>query len=267
MLISGRTLNVYLFNGANLPKISQEDSAIYLLKEEYPISLIYNGMSTIIRRDFASGNLKESMSNHLLNLTDKENIGKNKDLINLVNVESLNDRLDIICKYIKPKYDSICASFREVFPFITDIKFMDQKTNIGIFKKINTKERNCTEWVPLDKLSSGMQKVLYILTDIYTLPPGAIYLLDEYENSLGINAIDFFPDFLADHFNNNQFLITSHHPYIINNIPVKNWYICHRSGTDIKVKYGSEVVSRYGSSKQKSFYNLINDPFYVEGIE
>jgi AAA15 family ATPase/GTPase len=266
-IIVDRTIDNFLFNGVKLPKISIEDSAIYLLKEEESIKPLFDGMSNIIRRDFASSKMKNSIENHLLDLNEKENIGKNNNLLALVNVDSLNDRLDIINKHMNHVFENICESFKEVFPFIVDMKIVKQKTNIGIFTILNIKEKNCSEWVPLDRLSSGMQKVLYVLTDIYTLPKGAIYLIDEYENSLGINAIDFFPDFLAEHFNDNQFFITSHHPYIINHIPVKNWYICHRSGTEIKVKYGQEIVDRYGPSKQKAFYNLINDPFYTEGIE
>jgi len=91
--------------------------------------------------------------------------------------------------------------------------------------------------------------------------------MDEYENSLGINAINFFPSFLADIETDKQFIITSHHPYIINKIPVENWFIFHRKGSEIKIRYGRENVERFGRSKQQRFIQLINDPFYNEGVE
>lgn len=112
-----------------------------------------------------------------------------------------------------------------------------------------------------------MQKVLLILTDIFVFPEGGIYLIDEYENSLGINAIDFFPSFILEVEKDIQFIVTSHHPYIINEIPVKNWYVFHRKGTEVVIKHGSELAERFGKSKQKAFIKLINDSFYTEGVE
>jgi len=110
--------------------------------------------------------------------------------------------------------------------------------------------------------------VLLMLTDLYLLPSeGAIYLIDEYENSLGINSIDFFPNILLEEESNSQFIITSHHPYIINKIPVRNWFIFHRTGLDVKIIYGNELVERFGKSKQEAFIKLINDPYFRRGVD
>ena len=112
-----------------------------------------------------------------------------------------------------------------------------------------------------------MQKVLLIITDIQMLPNGGVYLIDEYENSLGLNAIEFLPTYLLELEKDMQLFITSHHPYIINKFPVKNWYVFHRTGYEVKIKYGEELVTRFGISKQQAFTKLINDPFYTEGKE
>ncbi|NQT26088.1 ATP-binding protein [candidate division KSB1 bacterium] len=119
----------------------------------------------------------------------------------------------------------------------------------------------------LNNLSSGMQKTLLILTDVHTLPPGSIYLIDEYENSLGVNSVNFFPNLLLEEDFKIQFLITSHHPYIINKIPIKNWYVFHRKGTEVKIIYGEKLITRYGKSKQQTYIKLLNDPFFLEGKE
>jgi predicted ATPase len=124
------------------------------------------------------------------------------------------------------------------------------------------REQESQQWVPVNELSSGMQKVLLILTDLFILPNHSIYIIDEYENSLGINAINFFPDFLLEFDKSIQFLITSHHPYIINQIPVKNWHVLHRDGTKVTIQQGDNVVARYGQSRQQAFIQLLNDPFY-----
>ena len=113
-----------------------------------------------------------------------------------------------------------------------------------------------------------MKKVLLILSDIFILPKeGCIYLIDEYENSLGVNAINFFPSVLYEAAEKSQFIITSHHPYIIGNVPVKDWTILYRKGNIVYVKQGDELEEKFGKSKQKAFIQLINDPFYIEGVE
>ena len=137
----------------------------------------------------------------------------------------------------------------------------------GVAPALSIKEKNVKKWVMLNDLSTGMQKVLLILTDICTLPPGSIYLIDEYENSLGINAIDFFPDFLLEYETDAQIILTSHHPYIINNINPENWFVFHRKGSEVAIRYGEELTKRIGTSRQKAFIQLINDPFFTEGIE
>jgi predicted ATPase len=112
-----------------------------------------------------------------------------------------------------------------------------------------------------------MQKVLLIITDVVTLPGGAIYLIDEYENSLGINAINFLPSFLDEQRGDNQVVVTSHHPYLINAIPIDNWYVFNRIGTNVRIKRGTELAEKYGRSKQTLFNQLLNDPFYTEGVQ
>jgi hypothetical protein len=102
-----------------------------------------------------------------------------------------------------------------------------------------------------------------IISDIVSLPEGAIYIIDEYENSLGVNAIDFLPQFLLDYGEKVQFLITTHHPYLINSMPIKSWRVFHRKGSRVVIKNGAEFETKYGKSKQQAFVQLLNDPFYA----
>ena len=112
-------------------------------------------------------------------------------------------------------------------------------------------------------MSSGMQKVLMIITDIITLPTDVIYLVDEYENSLGVNAIDFLPSLLIDFGADKQIMITTHHPYLINKIPIKDWLLINRNGSKISSTLGVKLAEKYGNSRQDSFIQLTNDPLYT----
>jgi predicted ATPase len=186
---------------------------------------------------------------------------------------NLNAILFILSKYYVGLYNRICKIYIDVFPFIKEIKIQDLqdlKNEVklpGQVPVFSIKEKGVSQWISLDQLSSGMQKVLLILTDLFTMPPGSIYLVDEYENSLGVNAINFFPDILVEDDFDIQFFIISHHPYIINKIPMNSWYVFYRKGSKVNIMYGKELEERLGKSKQQAFIKLLNDSFYLEGKE
>ncbi len=269
-----RTPDVFSFRGERLPKLSPRVSAISLLKEEESVQDVYEGFATICRRRFFHDALTkvsqlEAISPGLLSQFKRKASGKDLYKSKL----GLNATLYVLSRNFKSVYSAIRDKFREAFPFVAeaDVRDLSQvaphlafPTEIPVFC---IRERTLKQWIPITEISSGMQKVLLILTDMFTLPDGAIYIIDEYENSLGINAIDFFPNFVLTLEKEIQFFVTSHHPYIINEIPPRNWYIFHRKGTQVSVKYGEELQTRFGKSKQQAFVQLINDPFYIEGIE
>jgi len=268
-----RNKNEFKFDGTVLPKLPKNKSSISLLKDEKIIKPINKCMSNILRRSFFEAHLKDavgytSLSNNIIKKIEKEN-----------EVGSLfGGKFDISAKlwfmknFFQENYQLVCDYYMETFPFITRVEVRDMRKVdpegplLNLTPAFCIKERNVKKWILLQELSSGMQKVLLLLTDICTMPLGATYLIDEYENSLGINAIDSFPDFLLEHELNTQIIITSHHPYMINNIHPKHWFVFHRKGGDVTIKYGDEFVEKMGKSKQQYFFQLINDPFYVEGI-
>ena len=267
-----RTESVFKFSGKALPKLPRESTSLSLLKEEENIKPLYEGFKTILKRDFSADELRE---NTKYDIIAPELLGEEiKDLPQLFLTDSgVNLKLYWLSENLPGVFQKICDQYMEVFPFIRQIKIRELKSvqsNIrfpGIVPVFSIKERYVDDWIPVDGLSSGMQKVLLILTDVYTLPDGGIYLIDEYENSLGINAINFLPTFLNQIETEIQFIITSHHPYIINKIPPENWLIFHRKGSEVKIRYGEKNVERFSRSKQQRFIQLLNDPFYNEGIE
>ena len=63
--------------------------------------------------------------------------------------------------------------------------------------------------------------------------------------------------------NDYQFIVTSHHPYIINKIPVEKWKIVNREKNVIKSYKAKDYID---SSNHDSFIKLINSNFYMHGI-
>ena len=255
----------------NLP---QNEMSISNLREEEFIKPLYEGFSKMLRRRFFSDELEQISNFWLANQKVLMKIGETRDLFELYKADPpLNYRLFVLQKYFPKIYSKIVSSYKEVFRFIenVEIKNSDELPNTSIpFSGIPIfciKENNVGKWLRVDELSSGMQKVLLIITDLYALPKDVVYMIDEYENSLGVSAINILPEILFSGEVTFQVFVTSHHPYIISNFPVDHWYIAHRNGSNVRFTYGKELTSRYNLSKQDQYVQLINDPIYSEGVE
>jgi hypothetical protein len=264
----------FRFDGRELPKLSKDQTSVSLLENEDLIQPIYEGFESILRRMFSHDALSKAAGFQAIPLGLLEETEPSKSLRELFRMDlSLSASLFLLSRYFPSDFSAIRDYYKAVFPFVTRMEIHDLSDvhrRLGIPGRIPIlciQERNVDEWISIEGLSSGMLKVLLILTDIYLLPEGGVYLIDEYENSLGINAIEFLPTLLLELKKDIQFFIASHHPYIINQIPIGNWYIFHRTGSEVTIKYGEELVDRFGKSKQQAFIQLINDPFFTEGVE
>ena len=261
------------YKNALLPKLSSETCSIFLFKEEVDIAPIYQLFSRILRRSFSDEGLKILLAYSNIPQELERLLEKQKSIEFINNYElTVSAKLYFLKKYFERQYEELCSFYQSIFPVIESCKLIDAsslKENIpldGYVPVFAIKEKHVNQFIHIQELSAGMQKVLLIMTDIIALPSSSVYLIDEYENSLGINAIDFLPSFLDDYGNDKQFIITTHHPYLINNMPIANWQIFHREGSNVTIKNGSEYVEKFGKSKQKAFIQLINDPFYTKGL-
>ncbi len=116
----------------------------------------------------------------------------------------------------------------------------------------------------MSEISSGMFKTLLHLAEIKLMADGFVILIDEFENSLGVNCIDIVAEDLLKPGRNLQYIITSHHPYIINNIDMKYWKVVMRDGTKVSTKTADEL--KLGKSKHQAFKQLLNLEEFTGGI-
>lgn len=264
-----RTLGSFIFSGNKLPKLQIDKPSVTLLKEEETIRPLYETFAKVQRRNFHDAGLRDALA---LQTLESEMITSAKtggiDIL-WQQENALSAKMFLLKENHQGLYSVATETFKQIFPSIIDCDIKMAKDSLpfkmqpgGIVPVFIVKEKGVSRWVGLHELSSGMQKVLLIITDILTLPAGSIYIIDEYENSLGVNAIDFIPQFLMDHGESVQFIITTHHPYLINNMPINSWRIFHRVGSAVSIKQGSEFQQKFGLSKQQAFIQLLNDPFY-----
>jgi predicted ATPase len=181
-------------------------------------------------------------------------------------------KLYILYNQFPDVFLEIKLQFIDVFPQIQDILYKRMKkstipTSIAkdtlweMLKEspvIHLKEVDVDEPIPQQSMSSGMYRTLLHIADLYLLPRGSVVLIDEFENSLGINCIDVLTrDLVADD-REIQFIITSHHPYIINNIGMEHWKIVTRKGGQIRVIDATDPTLNLGKSRHQAFLQLTN---------
>jgi hypothetical protein len=111
-----------------------------------------------------------------------------------------------------------------------------------------------------------MQRTLVHLLSIALAPSGTVIIVDEIENSMGVNCL---PQ-LIEHFlqrTDLQFILTSHHPYVINNIPWRYWRLVTRKGSEVTVRDATSIPALDSASSLEKFTQLMNLEEYEEAIK
>lgn len=278
-LSDGKTLvirsgNKLEWKNETLPKIGKDVSSIYLFREEDDIAPIYYGFKRVIARRFSLDALSSNFNFNFISHDRANKIIEKKNLQALLDDDiNFHTRISLLKIIDLKKYEIATGLFKEVFPFIESFEIAPLNKILDTMPvQVNAvsfmiKEKDIASYIPVNDISSGMQKIFLLILDIIILDEDGILLIDEYENSLGINAINYLPELILSITNKCQFIITSHHPYIINSIPIESWFVFHRKGHKISIKSGAEFKEKYGKSKQQKFVQLINDKFYLDGIE
>ncbi|SKB14350.1 conserved hypothetical protein [Planktothrix sp. PCC 11201] len=243
-------------------KLSPFKSIIELLSEEENIKLVQQEFDKIIETESAKYLDNEDILRLPTHILKKY---ENCDLSEIKNTElPLPIKLALVYRYIPETFNRIKSVFIEIFKKVEDIKvepFNQDELPLAladILKEailIKIKEKDIELWIRQHNISSGMFKTLMYISELYLSPDNCVILIDEFENSLGVNCIDSVTELILER-EDLQFMITSHHPYIINNISPRYWKIVTRHGGLVTVKKAEDF--HISASRQKAFIDLIN---------
>lgn len=263
--IIDRNQDKFIFDNKEMPKLISTESAINILKEEELISDLYDSFKLIIYRDHTQ---KEGLRFSRFSIEKLKKKYTDFQKIKESDLETF-DKLGLVYDIEKPVFEEIKSRFIDVFPQVEDVKvepIKDNELSNFIFEAtiIQIKEIGVKKWIPHNRMSSGMLRTLLHIAEMYLWNEGTLILIDEFENSLGLNCIDVLTEDLIYDDNNIQFIATSHHPYIINKIPFDYWKIVTRKRGTIKSFDAKEFDM--GKSHHDRFMSLINHPFYKQGI-
>lgn len=262
-IIARDTFGIRL-RGNSTPRLSPYQSVMNLLAEEDEISAASRALMQVLVVDHS---IEPSHENALV----RRIAGFDRWCERHVTIDAIRNsvlpttaKLAIARRNVPDVFQQVKDRFREIFPYVEDIDV--HRIQAGMFDslQLRLRERGVSTWIPEHRISSGMLRTLMYLSRMALWPDGMVVLIDEFENSLGVNCIDVITDDLVRESRRQQFIITSHHPYIINNIDSRHWKIVCRDGSTVSVRNASEFdIQR---SKHEAFLKLMNLPEYQEGI-
>jgi energy-coupling factor transporter ATP-binding protein EcfA2 len=284
-----RNRNEIKFNGNLIPKLSPFQSVVSILYTEESILPFHKGMWQIFKHDavgefLAPKNFYNSIINEISKFANKpvndsftqEDFGLALQFIGKNNFPVAYRIIFVYYNYPKI-FQIIKESFIRIFEQVEDVKIeesnhyllnrvleeehypdLNQQTFI-----ISIKEKGVDEWIKQSEISSGMLKTFMLISELYLSVEGIVILIDEFENSLGVNCINIISDLILEN-RKLQFIITSHHPYIINKIGMEHWKIITRKGGVVTAKDAKDFG--LGKSRHEAFMQLINLDEYNEGI-
>lgn len=247
-------------NGKTTVKLEPEKSAISLLREEADIAPIYKGF----RQIYSVKNQNSGVRISPLHVTE-DTIIRDADVVRRLPNLTTVEQLFLLYKHNLSEFDDVKQRFIDIFPFVEDVSFtMARLFDDTSFPMLLIKEKGVEEWISQDCISSGMFSTLSHLTTLTLAYDGDVILVDEFENSLGVNCIEDVAEMVLHPERDLQFVITSHHPYVINNIDYSRWKIVTRRGSDVTVHTADEL--HLGEhSKHDAFMQLIQTEAYKTG--
>ncbi|MFD2112087.1 AAA family ATPase [Thiorhodococcus fuscus] len=266
-----RTSAGIVFDGKETVKLSQTESVLSLLKEEEKIG----GITAEFERVIFDDNTGSAMA--LRRFAFDEELDEKLEAYKTI--EAIRNcregiKLKLYFAYMNQRecFDEIAGSFIDVFPYVEKVKvepLTDNGKKVPLFFRetpiIQIKEKGISNWIDESKMSSGMHRVLMHVAELYLCADSSLILIDEFENSLGVNCIDDLTDSILEAGRDLQFIMTSHHPYIINNIDFPNWKIITRKAGIVFARDAADF--NLGTSKHQAFTQLINLEEYLEGVQ
>ena len=242
-----------------LPKLKRSESAITLLAEEESIAPIAKAFKRFVfnetpQRAFFSFPFDPSS----VSLSSDPNGDLEKFKESVVNVPTVFKSY-LIQQLFPNVFNEVKESYFEIFSDVQDVRVSINKESVNDYQLIfEIQEYSSSDWIPQNRISSGMYRTLICLLEIIAAPNGSVIVIDEFENSLGINCMPELTNFILDKSPDLQFILTSHHPYIINNLPWQTWQVVSRSGSSIKATKATDISALDTASSLDKFTQLIN---------
>ncbi len=256
------------YNGITLPKLDSLTSLIYQFRDEDGIADVYQSLNSMVIVDVDSNDFSRPKAVPLINTKIHEEIidfgfHSIKEISKKYKGIKCREKIYYAFKFDENRFDDFIFAYSSIFPSVKTIEprlieaitdDSEEKRNL-IYIDMHMESG---EVVNQHSISSGMFKTMMILAELYFGNNKSPIVIDEIENSLGVNCLS---DVLSEmEATENQIILTSHHPKVINIIPAKYWSIVSRKGNVIFTKKAESIIG--STSSHDKFIQLINSKLY-----
>ncbi|WP_437952304.1 ATP-binding protein [Sorangium sp. So ce296] len=266
----------FLLNGHAIPKLDRAQSAIAVLKEDPAMAPLYRAFSRSVPLE-ALENLPSYGTQIESHFEELRNDYQSAAEVGADFTLPLHNKSEFLQELFPDAFAEIEEAFREAFPTVEKLKVQRyrylgnerSKRWAGMYNMaLTAAESGVDGMIPFADMSSGMQRYLSFLVHLSFAPPGTVVLIDELESSLGVNCLPAVTRFLLSRAPDLQFILTSHHPYIIEQIPPSHWKIVTRKGSRVRVLDAEKIPAMAEErSHLDRFTRLINLPEYEHGVQ
>lgn len=238
-----------------VPQPKKDESLISQYSEDKNLELLVSGIhklySVEIEVAVRGGIVSESFNQLKSKVTETFKRNKNVEF-KIFSHLPVAIKLYIAKRYYPELYIKIFDAVKELFIEVEDIDVEEDSIREMYLVSIQVYGKKLLQ----RDISNGMLKTIYYIVELFTMSKDSLVLIDEFENGLGVNCIDILSELMLSERNDLQFIITSHHPKIINAIDKDKWRIIDRDNC-IVINSGS-LDYGIGNSQHDAYFNLIN---------
>jgi hypothetical protein len=271
-----RTEEHFSYGEMDLPKLKPSDTAIHLLAEDTSLLPVRDAFRNVMFSEavrpeetvFSDGQIDGPLgrirqpAGNLDQLRSTLAVGNSALYGGLVTYTGY-----VVQETLQDAWEDLQSAYCDIFSGVTKIgvqrvRLPDSRSKFVL----RIREEGSDDWIPQERISSGMVRTLAHMIEVTVAPPGSVIVIDEFENSLGINCMPPLVDFLLARAPDFQYVLTSHHPYIINNLPTDTWKLVMRRGSVVRVVNARDIPALRGASHHQAFTRLINLPEYVPDV-
>jgi len=254
--ILSRTSKESKLDDRKIPKLKKTESAITLLAEEDSIAPIAEAFKRFIFNETPEQAFLLSSFDDPSKFDISDDIQEFKeDSVDFPTVV----KAYFLQKFFSEVFTEIKEYYFEIFPRVKDVRVtVNRESGNNYSFRFEIKEDDLENWISQQRMSSGMYRTLTYLIEILAAPEESVVAIDEFENSLGINCMPQLTDIILEKSPKLQFILTSHHPYIINNIPWQTWQVVSRVNNKIMSRKAIDIPELNTASSLDKFTQLVD---------
>lgn len=251
-----KNLEVEVVGYDKVPQPKKSESLILQYSDDKNFEKLISGIRKLypveIELAVRGGIRSESFSRLKSKVIDTLNVSEEKVEFKVFSHLPVAVKLYIVKTYYPDIYVKIFDAVKELFMEIEDIDVEEDAVREMYLVSIQVYGKKLLQ----QDISNGMLKTIYYIVELFTMSEDSLVLIDEFENGLGVNCIDVLSELMLSERDDLQFIITSHHPKIINAIDKNKWKIIDREGSI--VKNSSSLSYGIGNSQHDAYFNLLN---------